>query len=69
MAVNHQYNYAHIDTDTGLCVRVRTMTYKVDNPVLIPIQVYDEECIDKYYLNGNWYEDAAGTIPWQSSLL
>ena len=69
MAVNHQYNYAHIDTDTGLCVGVRTMTYKVDNPVLIPIQVYDEECIDKYYLNGNWYEDAAGTLPRQSSLL
>ena len=69
MAVNHQYNYAHIDTDTGLCVGVRTMTYKVDNPVLIPIQVYDEECIDKYYLNGNWYEDAAGTIPLQFSLL
>lgn len=69
MAVNHQYNYAHIDTDTGLCVGVRTMTYKVDNPVLIPIQVYDEEYIDKYYLNGNWYEDSAGTIPWQSSLL
>ena len=69
MAVNHQYNYAHIDTDTGLCVGVRTMTYKVDNSVLIPIQVCDEECIDKYYLNGNWYEDAAGTIPWQSSLL
>lgn len=68
MAVNHQYNYAHIDTDAGLCVGVRTMTYKVDNPVLIPIQVYDEEYIDKYYLNGNWYEDAAGTIPWQSSL-
>ena len=69
MAVNHQYNYAHIDTDTGLCVGVRTMTYKVDNPVLIPIQVCDEECIDTYYLNGNWYEDAVGTIPWQSSLL
>ena len=69
MAVNRQYNYAHIDTDTGLCVGVRTMTYKVDNPVLIPIQAYDEECIDKYYLNGNWYEDAVGTIPWQSSLL
>ena len=68
MAVNCQYNYAHIDTDTGLCIGVRTTTYKVDNPVLIPIQVYDEECIDKYYLNGNWYEDSAGTIPWQSSL-
>ena len=38
MAVNHQYNYAHIDTDTGLCVGVRTMTYKVDNSVLIPIR-------------------------------
>ena len=69
MAVNHQYNYAHIDTDTGLCVGVRTMTYKADNSVLIPIPVYDEEYIDKHYLNGNWYEDAAGTIPWQSSLL
>ena len=35
----------------------------------ISIPVYDEEFLLKYYLNGSWYEDPEGTIPWQSSLL
>ena len=31
----------------------------------------DNEIQDEfaYYINGEWYEDAAGTIPWQSALL
>jgi hypothetical protein len=47
----------------------------------VSIPVYDEEYIMKYYFcsahtevvpectDGNWFSDAAGTIPWQSSLL
>lgn len=69
MAVNYQFNYAEIDTSTGECIGVRTMTYEVNNPAMIAIPVYDDEYFGKYYINGNWYEDAAGTIPWQSSLL
>lgn len=69
MSVNYYYNYAEIDTTTGLCNGVRSTTYAINNPALIPIPVYDENYIDKYYINGAWYEDAAGTIPWESSLL
>ena len=69
MAVNYAYNYAEIDVETGLCFGVRTTTYEIDNPALIPIPVYDGNYVDKYYIDGAWYEDAAGTIPWESSLL
>lgn len=69
MAVNYAYNYAEIELDTGLCVGVRTRSAPLSNPALIEIPVYDENYVDKYYINGSWWEDAAGTIPWQSSLL
>jgi hypothetical protein len=69
MAVNYAYNYAEIDVATGLCLGVRTTTYEINDPACIPIPVYDENYAFKYYIDGNWYEDAAGTIPWQSSLI
>lgn len=75
MAMNLAYNYAEIDNATGMCIGVMTSS----NPNLagptaggttyIEIPVDDDEYMFKYYLNGNWYEDAAGTIPWTSSLL
>ena len=49
MAVNYAYDYAEIDTATGMCIGVRTMTYEIDNPALIAIPVYDPEYICKYY--------------------
>lgn len=61
--------YAQIDPNTNMCINVRRTTDVLENPVLIPIPVYDPEYLMKYYINGNWYEDAEGTIPWQSSLL
>lgn len=69
MAVNYAYNYAEIDPSTGMCVGVHTLTSEVTHANMIPIPVYDEEYILKYYINGSWYEDAAGTIPWTSSLI
>ena len=78
----YYYNFAEIIPETRMCIGVRTTTSDdsgTDN--LIPIPVYDENYILKYYLcdnhtefsydctDGSWYEDAAGTIPWQSSLL
>ena len=75
MAINYAYNYAEIDDTTHMCIGVMTST----NPNLagptsmgstyIEIPVYDEEYGFKYYIDGNWYEDAEGTIPWTSSLL
>lgn len=69
MAVNYQYNYAEIDPETNMCIGVHSGTNEADNPTFVAIPVYDEEYIMKYYINGNWYEDEEGTIPWQSSLI
>ena len=69
MAVNYYYNYAEIDPATGMCVGVHTSTTEHNADFLIPIPVYDEEYCFKYYINGSWYEDAEGTIPWTSALL
>lgn len=64
------YNfYAQINVSTGKCIGVRRTTDVIDNPAMVSIPVYDTNYTGKYYLNGNWYEDAEGTIPWQSSLL
>ena len=69
MALNYAYNYAEIDLETGLCLGVRSCTYEIDDPSCIEIPVNDPEYIFKYYINGEWYEDEAGTIPWTSSLI
>ena len=70
MTVNYAYNYAEIDPDTNMCIGVVTtdaVNTEEENWVEIP--VYDEEYCFKYYIDGNWYEDAEGTIPWTSALL
>ena len=75
MALNYAYNYAEIQNSDGMCVGVMTSTHPdLEGPTsmdttYISIPVYDGEYLFKYYINGAWYEDAAGTIPWQSSLL
>lgn len=69
MSTNYAYNYAEIDPSTGMCIGVYSTTYTSDNPNFVEIPVNDQNYICKYYINGAWYEDAAGTIPWTSSLL
>lgn len=70
MALLYAYNYAEIDPATGMCVGIQTTTTEcTEDPNLVEIPVYDQNYILKYYINGKWYEDAAGTIPWTSSLL
>ena len=76
MAVQYAYNYAEVDNTTHMCIGVVTTTdpdmdgyvTSVDS-TYVAIPVYDDEYAFKYYINGNWYEDAEGTIPWTSSLL
>ena len=70
MAVNYQYAFAEIDLDTNMCIGVFTTTNPAegDFPMHVAIPVYDEEYVFKYYIDGNWYVDAEGTIPWASSL-
>ena len=70
MAVNYAYNYAIIEPSMGnMCIEVRTCTYECTGETFIEIPVADPEYCFKYYINGAWYEDAEGTIPWTSSLL
>ena len=72
MALNYAYHYAEIDLETNMCMGVQTTTREIDvsrYPDLVEIPVYDEEYVFKYYIDGNWYEDAEATIPWTSSLL
>lgn len=75
MSMTYAYNYAEIDNTTNMCVGVVSSSDPdVAGPTpldttYVAIPVNDPEYICKYYINGNWYEDAAGTIPWTSSLL
>ena len=67
------YFYAEIEPDYGNeCCGIHRSASKpedVTNPTWIHIPVYDLDYFGKFYINGAWYEDAAGTIPWQSSLI
>lgn len=58
------YNYAEIDLDTGECIGVMSSTREKTGVQYIRIPHYNEDYMEKYYLNGAWYEDAEGTIPW-----
>ena len=58
------YNYAEIDLDTGECIGVVSATYEITAADHIRIPRYNEDYMEKYYINGAWYEDAEGTIPW-----
>ena len=66
MAVNYAYNFAEIDPDTNMCIGVLSCTDPDQGnlPNFVEIPVCDDNYILKYYINGNWYEDAEGTIPW-----
>lgn len=76
MALTYAYHFAEIQDSDGMCVGVLD-TSNPDNDgyhtsygtTYVAIPVDDPEYLFKYYINGNWYEDAAGTIPWTSSLL
>lgn len=71
MAINYAYNFAWIDPNTNMCMQVVTTSdpEQGDMPNWVEIPVYDENYVMKYYIDGAWYEDAAGTIPWESALL
>ena len=72
MAVNYAYHYAEIDLATGMCIGIQTTTREMDTsvyPDMVAIPVYDPDYLLKFYIDGNWYEDPEGTIPWTSSML
>lgn len=66
MAEQLAYNYAKID-ETGWCYEVYSTSQNCDGMEgYIPIPEYDDSYMEKYYnvADGQWYEDAAFTIPW-----
>lgn len=75
MGLNYNFHFAEIDDATNMCVGVlNTSNPNAEGPTgsgttYVSIPVDDPEYCFKYYINGNWYEDAEGTIPWTSSLL
>lgn len=77
MSMNLGYYYAEVEDATGLCIGfLRSSDPNLAGPTAsdsgttyVSVPVDDDEYFLKYYINGAWYEDAAGTIPWQSSLL
>ena len=75
MAMNYEYNFAEVQDSDGLCIGfISTSNPNNEGPTgdgttYVAVPVNDPEYIMKYYLNGEWFEDAEGTIPWTSSLL
>lgn len=61
------YIYAKIMVSTRQCVGVSTSETQKSNSATfeyVPLETYDTSYRNKYYINGAWYEDSAGTIPW-----
>lgn len=64
-----QYNYAKINTTTGLCTSCATTSYEINNPafILLPNN-YSNDYVGKYYnINGDhlWYHDQGFTQLWE----
>lgn len=70
MALLYAYNYVEIDPETKMCIGFQSTTAeRTETEYFFSVPVNDPEYIGKFYINGEWYEDAEGTIPWTSSLL
>lgn len=67
MSQTLEYNYAKIKITTRKCLGVFTSSYEVTSDAFYEYVELDELNLDytgKYYINGAWYEDSAGTTPW-----
>jgi hypothetical protein len=62
MAEQYAYAYAKID-ENGWCYEVFSDTEESTEANVVRLPEYNEDYLMKYYINGAWYEDAAGTIP------
>lgn len=70
MSQLYAYNYVEIDPATNMCIGFQSVSHEcTETEYFFSVPVNDPEYMGKYYINGEWYEDAEGTIPWASSLL
>lgn len=63
-----EYIYAKIKVSTRRCLSVFTSTEEKTNSSTyeyVQLDNYDDSYMGKYYINGGWYEDAEGTIPYE----
>ena len=63
-----QYNYAVINTTTGMCGACITSTVYRNSPAYIQVPYATDDYVRKYYnINGDhmWYHDAAFTDLWE----
>ena len=74
MALNYAYKYAEVDDATHMCIGVHTSSDPNEagptggGTTFVSIPIDDDNYIFKYYIDGNWYEDAEGTIPWSPDM-
>ena len=76
MATNYAYYYATLNQNTGMCDGLQDTSTFILDPYYVPIEIYDANYLMKYYhpipetvesfddFQGQWYRDAAHTIPW-----
>lgn len=58
------YKYAVLMEDSTECINVCTASRPINDPTYIEIDTLNFDYIGKFYIDGQWYEDAEGTIPW-----
>ncbi len=63
MSVNLQYNYAHINTETGLCDGCMTFSYSFTHLEWVEVPTLGDY-VGKYYnqTDGKWYSDSEFTV-------
>ena len=76
MAVNYAYHYAIVQESNGWCLATQDTSTFILNRTFIPVNNIDDGYELKYYwplpetvtsfddFQGQWYTDAAHTIPW-----
>ena len=65
MSINLAYIYAQIDLADNMCIGVlTTTTNREGDPSYVEIDSLNEDYLGRYYINGAWYEDEEGTIPY-----
>lgn len=67
--IDYDHVYAYVDPNTSICLGIFAGSTELNISNFVEIPAYDINYSAKYYINGAWYEDALGTIPWSSSLV
>lgn len=69
----YAYAYACIRESDGRCIQVKDTSNYVEDPLYIPLEVYNINYLGKYYypiptaygdFNGRWYTDKNHTVEW-----